>query len=130
VGKDINVLIIDDEESFTFFVKLNLQTETRYDFKVTTANNGKEGLNIARTIKPDLILLDIMMPDMDGTDVAEKLLLDPRTKNIPIIFLTAVARKDEVEENEGMIGGREFIAKPVDKEELINRIEKTLNLRQ
>lgn len=130
MGKDINVLVVDDEESFTYFVKLNLQNETRYDFKVTTANKGKEGLNIARTIKPDLILLDIMMPDMDGTDVAEKLLLDPRTKNIPIIFLTAVARKDEVEENEGMIGGREFIAKPVGKEELINRIEETLNLRQ
>jgi len=129
VGKTINILTVDDEESFTFFIKLNLQNDTRYDFKVTTANNGEEGLKLARTIRPDLILLDIMMPDMSGTEVAEKLLLDPRTKNIPIIFMTAVVQKDEVEEEAGLIGGREFIAKPVGKEELIGRIEATLNLR-
>lgn len=129
MGKTINILTVDDEESFTFFIKLNLQNDTRYDFKVTTANNGEEGLKLARTIRPDLILLDIMMPDMSGTEVAEKLLLDPRTKNIPIIFMTAVVQKDEVEEEAGLIGGREFIAKPVGKEELIGRIEATLNLR-
>lgn len=128
--KDINVLVIDDEESFTFFVKLNLQAATRYDFKVTTANNGKEGLKLARTIKPDLILLDIMMPNMTGPEVAEKLLVDPGTKNIPIIFLTAIVQKNEVAEDAGIIGGREFIAKPVGKEELISRIESTLKLRQ
>jgi CheY-like chemotaxis protein len=128
--KDINVLVIDDEESFTFFIKLNLQTEARYDFKVTTANNGKEGLRLARTMRPDLILLDIMMPDMAGPEVAEKLLLDPNTKNIPIIFLTALVQKNEVAEDAGMVGGREFIAKPVGKEELVNRIEATLNLRR
>ena len=59
-----NILAIDDEESFTSFIKLNLQTETRYDVKVTTANSRVEGLKLARTIRPDLILLDIMMPDL------------------------------------------------------------------
>ena len=56
-----NILAIDDEESFTSFIKLNLQTETRYDVKVTTANSGVEDLKLARTIRPDLILLDIMI---------------------------------------------------------------------
>jgi DNA-binding response OmpR family regulator len=126
--KPVNILTIDDEESFTFFIKLNLQTETRHDFQVTTANSGEEGLKIAKTLRPDLILLDIMMPDICGTEVSEKLLLDPRTKNIPIIFMTAVVQKDEVEEAAGMIGGREFIAKPAGIEELISRIEAILNL--
>lgn len=128
MGKSINILAVDDEESFTFFVKLNLQNDPRYDFNVTTANSGEEGLRLARKIRPDLILLDIMMPDMSGTEVAEKLLEDPRTKNIPIIFLTAVVQKDEVTEEGGIMGGREFIAKPVEKDELIDRIAATLNL--
>ena len=130
MGKTIKILTVDDEESFTFFIKLNLQNDSRYDFNVTTANGGEEGLKLARKIIPDLILLDIMMPDMSGTEVAEKLLLDPRTKNIPIIFMTAVVQKDEVAEEGGLMGGREFIAKPVGKEELISRIEATLNLQQ
>jgi CheY-like chemotaxis protein len=130
VEKTINILAVDDEESFTFFIKLNLQADIRYDFKVTTANSGEEGLKLARTIRPDLILLDIMMPGMSGAEVAEKLLMDARTKNIPIIFLTAVVQKDELEEEAGLMGGREFIAKPVGKEELISRIEATLNLQR
>lgn len=128
MAKPINILVVDDEESFTFFVKLNLQKSDRHEFKVTTANCGEEALKLARTIRPDLILLDIMMPEMCGTEVAEKLLLDPRTKNIPIIFITAVVQKDEVAEEAGIMGGREFIAKPVSREELISRIEATLNL--
>lgn len=130
MGQPIHILTVDDEESLTFFIKLNLQNDKRYDFKVTTANCGEEGLKLAKTIKPDLILLDIMMPDMSGTEVAEKLLLDPRTKNVPIIFMTAIVQKDEVAEGGGLMGGREFIAKPVGKEELIDRIETILNLRQ
>jgi CheY-like chemotaxis protein len=69
-----------------------------------------------------------MMPGMCGTEVAEKLLMDARTKTIPIIFLTAIVQKDEVDEQAGLMGGREFIAKPVGKEELIDRIETILNL--
>jgi len=126
--KIINILAIDDEESLTFFIKLNLETETSRNFKVATANSGKEGLKLAKTIRPDLILLDIMMPEMSGQEVAEELLLDSRTKNIPILFLTAVVQKDEVAKEAGFIGGREFIAKPVGKEELVSRIAATLNL--
>ena len=127
--KPIHILAIDDEESFTFFVKLNLQTKTANRFKVTTAGNGEEGLQLAKQLQPDLILLDIMMPDMSGAEVAEELLLDPRTKNIPIIFITALVRKEEVQKEAGFMGGREFIAKPVGREELIRRIETALHLK-
>lgn len=127
--KNIHILAVDDEESFTFFVKLNLETKTNYHFKVTTADNGEEALKLAKTLRPDLILLDIMMPDMSGAEVAEELLLDARTKKIPIIFITALVKKDEVEKEAGLMGGREFIAKPVSKEELIRRIETTLKLK-
>ena len=128
--KPIRILAVDDEESFTFFVKLNLESNAIHDFKVMTANRGEEGLKLAKIYKPDLILLDVMMPDMSGAEVAEELLLDDRTKNIPIIFITALVKKDEVKKDSGMVGGREFMAKPVSKEELIKRIETTLNLNQ
>lgn len=130
MGKTIHILAVDDEESFTFFVKLNLQSQAKAgcDFKVTTANSGEEALKLAKSLRPDLILLDIMMPDMSGAQVAEELLLDARTKDIPIIFVTALVMKDEVVKEAGRMGGREFIAKPVSKEELISRIESTLNL--
>jgi DNA-binding response OmpR family regulator len=124
----LQILMIDDEEPFSFFVKLNLETDAR--FKVTTALRGDEGLKLAKSMKPDLIMLDIMMPGMFGTEVAQRLLEDPRTKNIPIIFLTAALKKEEADKREGMIGGREFIAKPVSKEELISRIEATLKLKK
>jgi two-component system, OmpR family, alkaline phosphatase synthesis response regulator PhoP len=120
----IRILIIDDEESFTFFVKLNLETDPR--FKVTTVSRGEEGLKIAKADRPDLILLDMMMPGMFGTEVAQKLQDDSRTKDIPIIFLTAAIKKEKVENETGLIGGREVIAKPVAKDELIGRIETTL----
>jgi DNA-binding response OmpR family regulator len=126
VEKPLHILAVDDEESFTFFVKLNLETSK---FKVTTANSGEEGLKLAKIFRPDLILLDIMMPDISGAEVAEELLLDTRTKNIPIIFITALVKKDEVEKEAGLMGGREFMAKPVSKEELIKRIETTLKLK-
>lgn len=126
--KPIHILAVDDEDSFIFFVKLNLQTYKERQFKVTTANSGTEGLKLAKVVRPDLILLDVMMPDMSGAEVAEELLLDARTKSIPIIFVTALVQKDEVDKEAGQMGGREFIAKPVSKDELISRIESALNL--
>jgi DNA-binding response OmpR family regulator len=128
MGKPMHILAVDDEDSFTFFVKLNLQTYKERQFKVTTANSGTEGLKLAKVVRPDLILLDVMMPDRSGAEVAEELLLDTRTRNIPIIFVTALVQKDEVDKEAGQLGGREFIAKPVGKEELISRIEAVLNL--
>jgi len=121
------VLIIDDEEDFTKIVKLNLEKTRRYEVK--TENKGSLGLTTAKEFKPDLILLDILMPDMEGSEVAVQIKNDEDTKNIPIVFLTAVATKKQVEETSGIIGGHPFIAKPVTAEELIDCIEKNISKR-
>lgn len=118
------ILIIDDEEDFCHFVKLNLEKTGK--FKVLVATKAVEGIHLAKSNQPDLILLDILMPEMDGIQVAEYLLEDQSTKKIPIAFLTALAKKEEVKDSSGIIGGRVFIAKPVTPEELIARIEPLL----
>jgi len=115
------ILFIDDEDDFCFFVKLNL--EKMRDYKVFTATSGREGIRLAKLHKPDLIFLDIMMPEMDGGQVAEALLEDESTSEIPVIFLTAVVKQEEVAEHGGQMGGRDFIAKPVTPEKLIEKIE-------
>ncbi len=114
------VLIIDDEEYFCRALKKNL--ELKAVCRALAATTGEEGIRLARAEKPDLILLDIMMPGMDGTDVAEALLANPATSSIPIIFVTAIINKEDVRRNAGQIGGRTFLAKPVKIEDLIEKI--------
>ncbi|MFH1413835.1 MAG: response regulator [Candidatus Omnitrophota bacterium] len=119
------ILIIDDEESFTELLKLNLEEEGNY--KVMTVNRGSEGFAAAKKFKPDLILLDMLMPDISGGEVMRKLKDDNKTKNIPVVFLTAIVNKSEVEKEDGIIGGHHFLAKPATTEELIDCIEKNIN---
>ena len=119
------ILLIDDEEDFCFFVRQNL--EQAGEFEVITANRGEEGINLARAKKPDLILLDIVMPKMMGEDVAAALINDPKTKNIPLVFLTAQVREEEMEsELIKEVGGHLFISKPVDTERLVSSIRAIL----
>ncbi len=118
------VLIIDDEEDFCHFVKLNL--ERTDEFEVITALNGMQGIEIAKEQKPDIILLDLLMPEMEGSEVAEVLLQDNATRGIPIIFVTALAQRNEVKSQEGRIGGRIFLAKPITPAELVTNIKSTL----
>ena len=114
------ILIIDDEEDFCFFVKLNLEKTGKYD--VLTAISGSDGLKLAIKHQPDLILLDIIMPNMTGTQVAEALRNDKVTKNIPIIFVTAIVKRGEVGSMDYQFGGNYFIFKPVKLDELIHEI--------
>ncbi|MGD0281151.1 MAG: response regulator [Dissulfurispiraceae bacterium] len=121
------ILMIDDEEDFSYAVRLNLEKTGK--FTVVTALKGEEGIKLAKSEKPDLILLDLIMPGMDGGQVAAQLLDSDSTKKIPIIFLTALAQKEQVEACDGKIGGRDYIAKPVAPDELIARIESVLGER-
>jgi len=120
------LLVIDDEEYFCRAVKKAI--EMKRDLQVLTATRGDEGLRLARTQKPDLILLDIVMPGMMGTQVAEELSQDPATASIPVIFVTAIVKKEETERNRGFSGGRMFIAKPVVIDELLKKIDAVLSL--
>jgi len=118
------ILIIDDEESFTQLVKLNLEATGKYE--VRAENKGSLGLVAAKQFKPDLILLDLIMPDMGGGEVSCQLKIDGDTKNIPIVYLTAVMTEEEVEARGGIISGLQVIAKPVTTEQLIDFIERNI----
>jgi CheY-like chemotaxis protein len=116
------ILMVDDEQDFTKMVKLNLEETGEY--AVMVENNSKKAFMAAKEFKPDLILLDVMMPGMDGGDVASELRSDDTLKDIPVVFLTAIIRGDEINSPDGSIGGHPFIAKPVSVKDLIKCIEK------
>jgi len=115
------VLIIDDEAAFTNVVKLTLEGAGIYDVRVE--NDSRQAISSARKFWPDIIVLDVVMPELDGGEVYMQFMADPVLKSIPIIFLTAIVRQKEVDEHKGMIGGSFYIAKPVSADGLISAIE-------
>jgi DNA-binding response OmpR family regulator len=117
----IKVLLIDDEEEFCKALKLGLELTKKYD--VLTATTGAAGLSLARKMKPDIILLDIVMPDVTGTVVAEQLRDDKAMRDIPIMFLTALLKKDEEKKVGQGPGGYRIVPKPVDLDDLAAQIE-------
>ncbi|MFN1835561.1 response regulator transcription factor [Balneola sp. MJW-20] len=113
------ILVVDDEKDLLDLIEYNLKKE---GFKVLKAENGEQGIEKAREHKPDLVLLDIMMPKMDGLEAVEIMRKDDDLRNIPIIFLTA--RSDEKTEVEGLDkGGDDYITKPISTTKLISRIK-------
>jgi len=118
------ILIIDDEVDLTMLVKLNLEKTGRYE--VRAENRALNGLSAAREFRPDLVLLDVMMPDLDGGDVLAQLKDDASLKDIPVVFLTATVLKEEIAKKGGFIGGYPYIPKPFRSEVLLNCIEKIL----
>jgi two-component system, OmpR family, response regulator len=118
------ILVVDDEASFTRLLKLNLEDTGAYEVHVENA--AAPALPAARRFKPDLILLDVMMPEMDGGTLALRLRESPALEKVPIVFLTAAVRKEEVYARGGLIGGFPFIAKPVELHELLKCLEKEI----
>ena len=114
------ILLIDDEESFTKLTQLTLT-----DYEIAVENESSRALSRARAFKPDLILLDVMMPNLDGGDVAAQVANDPELKNVPIVFLTALVTEKE-SARRPVMGGYPFIAKPVTPQKLAENIEKFL----
>jgi len=118
------ILVVDDETSITRLLKLNLEQTGNYE--VREENSGARVLASALEFKPDLILLDVMMPDVDGGDVAASLRQNPGLRKTPLVFLTAIVNKEELGASEGKIGGELYIAKPLDVKGVISVIERTL----
>ena len=112
------VFIVDDESGFTHLLKLTLEKTGRYI--VREENDGTQAWLAARDFAPDIIFLDVVMPKIDGGDVAQQIRSDPLLRDVPIVFLTAI-----VSEKEGghLIGGFPFISKPVSLEALTACIE-------
>ena len=118
----IKVLVIDDERNILDIIRFNLEVE---GFEVTTSRDGAEAIQLVRDIKPDLILCDIMMPELDGLEVCRRLKADGRTNQIPVVMLSARTQaQDKVASIE--VGADDFITKPFDFSDLVARI--TINL--
>ena len=116
------ILIVDDEADLLELIEYNLKRE---GYNVLKAENGAEGLRLARKHHPDLVLLDIMMPRMTGTDVLRATKDEPELRGVPVIFLTA--RADEETEIEGLdIGADDFLPKPISTAKLVSRIRSVL----
>jgi two-component system OmpR family response regulator len=120
------ILVVDDETALTRMVQLNLERTGNYE--VRTENQGSQAIQAAREFRPDLIFLDVMMPDMGGDEVAARLKEDPELAGIKFIFMTAIVTKDETSATGSTIGGNEFLAKPVKTDELIATIERVLGM--
>jgi DNA-binding response OmpR family regulator len=117
------VLVVDDEAPIRLLCRVNLEAE---GMKVLEASDGESGLETARTERPDVILLDVMMPGRNGWEVAEELLSDDATSRIPIIFLTA--RAEVRDRAKGIdLGGVDYVTKPFNPLELAPLVEGLLN---
>lgn len=118
--RNTRILMVDDEEGFT---KLAAMTLT--DYEIRGEDDSAHALAAAQEFKPDLILLDVIMPGLDGGDVAAQIRAEPRLRNVPIIFLTAMVTEGERAARPDF-GGFPFIAKPVTPERLADCIEQHL----
>ena len=116
------VLVIDDEAPIRLLCRVNLEAEK---MDVVEAADGEQGLELARAENPDIVLLDVMMPGMDGWQVAERLFEDQQTSQIPLVFLTARAElRDRARGLE--LGGVDYITKPFNPVELASVVENLL----
>jgi len=118
------VLIIDDEENFCKLVKKNI--EQTGEFEMHIATNGQDGIRLAKEIKPDLILIDMVMPKMDGADVVSLIRDDDSIKDTPIVFLTAIAKEEESSSQASFTKGYSLLAKTVTVGELIDCIKNNI----
>jgi CheY-like chemotaxis protein len=117
------IMIVDDEENF---LELMINLLQNQGFEVIPAENGRQCLDRLREVKPDLILMDMMMPGMSGKETTQKIREDPRTKDIKIIFLTVVRLSYIGEDILKELEVSEYIVKPFDNDDLIQRIKKVL----
>jgi CheY-like chemotaxis protein len=118
------ILFVDDEEAFLRMVKLNL--EGVGIFEVRTESRGSRVIDACHQFHPDMIFLDVVMPDIDGGELLEMLKADKELSHIPVVFLTAIVTESEIGTAGGHIHGRDFLAKPVTTKKLVDCIRTTL----
>ena len=117
------ILVVDDEVNITQILEFSIGAE---GFEVISAQNGEEAIEKARREQPDLIILDIMMPKIDGYEACRILKANPLTKNIPVVLLTAKGR--DIDKRLGMeVGATDYIVKPFSPNKLVERIHQLLS---
>jgi two-component system, OmpR family, alkaline phosphatase synthesis response regulator PhoP len=117
--RENKILVADDESEIRLMVNRMLGK----DYFVLEAANGKEAVNVARLQKPDLVLMDIMMPDMDGYSACHAIKSDPETRNIPVIMVTGIEHELNLKLSREM-GADGYITKPFSLEELVETVER------
>jgi DNA-binding response OmpR family regulator len=116
------ILVVDDETELLKALSIRLNTS---GYEVITASDGQEGLEKAKSLNPDLIVLDILMPKMDGYEVCRMLKFDEKYKSIPVIMLTAKAQ--DIDKAMGKkVGADDYITKPFETQDLVDKIKKYL----
>ena len=118
------ILVVDDESMITSTFKEFLERTGKYE--VREENSGVRALDAVKEFQPDLVLLDILLPDLDGASIAAALKQDDNLKDIPIIFLTGLVTKQDVGTQAREIGGHSFLAKPLKPEEMLWVVEENL----
>ena len=124
VPLDYKILVVDDVKTNVLLLQTMMK---RANYVVVTASSGTEAIEKVKTESPDLILLDVMMPDMNGFEVSEALKADPASKEIPIIFVTALSDSKNVVEGFEH-GGNDYVTKPFNMAEIMTRIRHQLAL--
>jgi two-component system phosphate regulon response regulator PhoB len=120
--KSAHVLVVDDERELAELLAINL---SRAGYRTTVVHDGRSALARARELRPDLILLDVMLPELTGTEVAARIRTDPATSGIPIIMLTA--KSEEIDQLVGLtVGADDYITKPFSVKVLLARVEAVL----
>ena len=117
------ILLADDEPTLQKLIERRLHAN---GYWVLVAKDGEEALRLAREKHPDVIVMDIMMPKMNGDDVARRLQSDPGTSKIPVIFLTCLVRPEEAMESRYMIGKNHMLPKPLDSNALLVMIKSVI----
>src|SRR5450759_1020307 len=118
------ILVVDDMPDMTLLIERILEQTGRYE--VRTENLARRAIEAAREFLPDLILLDVIMPGMLGSEIAAQLQADPELRATKFIFLTAMVTKEEALRSSGQIGGQAFIAKPISADDLCRVVEEHL----
>ena len=118
----IKVLIIDDDQAITKYVKTCLEALGSY--QVNEASSGQKGIWAAKNLDPDIIFLDVMLPDIPGSDVAARLKEDLKDSKTPIVFMTGIISPEETRQSEGVIGNEIFLAKPFTRGQMTDCIER------
>ncbi len=118
------ILIVEDEKTCWQIASLILTDTGEYDVKVES--DGNQALATAKDYRPDLILLDVVIPDTDGIEINNMLILEKDLKEIPVVFITGILSEDEIDIQGGVLYGRPCLSKPIVKEKLLECIKKNL----
>jgi CheY-like chemotaxis protein len=115
------LLIVDDEKEFLLLIGQRLEEA---GFSVVAATDGRGAIHLAKSEHPDAIVLDIMLPDVDGINIEKALKEDPDTRNIPVIFISGLFTDEDAKEKGHVLEGKMFFAKPFKIEKLVNEINR------